>query len=223
MLDTTHASIRSVANEAENFLRLLAPRLLEQLLYLSLQSGGDGDGAAEPQAYREGIKFLDQAGAYLDRTFEKSFLQVSDKLPTDIAFARDRIASSLSAIRKDMPDTLANVDKATISFISEKTRTELQPAVDDLMQTLFEQAVLAEESAAKKARDVDESAIGQIDLIISKINLIAINASVEAARAGEVGRGFAVIAAEIQDLSNQSKGVVERIRKDMGMSKSSSF
>ncbi len=47
--------------------------------------------------------------------------------------------------------------------------------------------------------------IGKINNIMNKTKLLSLNSSIEAARAGEAGRGFAVIASEIQKFSDQSR------------------
>lgn len=49
--------------------------------------------------------------------------------------------------------------------------------------------------------------------ISSQTSLLALNASIEAARAGEAGRGFAVVATEIGNLSNQTSDTVSNINE----------
>lgn len=54
---------------------------------------------------------------------------------------------------------------------------------------------------------------GFIKEIADETKMLGLNAAIEAARAGEAGKGFGVVAQEIRNLSEQSKGTVPKIQE----------
>lgn len=71
---------------------------------------------------------------------------------------------------------------------------------------IYQQTLTTNESAMKI-----KEATNLISSIADETNLLSLNASIEAARAGEAGRGFSVVASQIQKLAEQSNDSARQI------------
>ncbi len=116
------------------------------------------------------------------------------------------------ASRLQQSSALASENVEKITALNVELEEELQKAGTDISTVGddVERTVNNTFDILNSFKDV-EKMIDDIAKIAKQTNLLALNASIEAARAGESGRGFSVIATEIQKLATNSKEVSDHI------------
>jgi hypothetical protein len=206
---------RDIANEVEAHVAPLPRRMLTHLLALALQKGQGQPAASQPET-DDPIQAIDAAETFVKTEFATRFPMAAGDLSPDLEKATSTLQTAIRGVMQqlDLGDGMLN--SSALTGLAGRIDESVAPAVADFLRALFDQVVAHEKSTAKRAESVDSQALSQIDAIARQINFIAVNAAVEAARVGAAGKGFAIIAAEIKSLSQQSQKAVERIRSEMG-------
>lgn len=189
MLATIDKTIREVQSESQN----LANDATE-LLSLSHKTNASTDDVAHT------ITAIAEVTGSQAQDTEKSVAQVRDL--SEVVSELKQLVTLMS----DKSNQSARLNKNNLSLtksVEANWEKELQN-----MQTLLDKV-----SAMNNSIQDISQIINVINGISQQTNLLALNASIEAASAGKAGEGFAVVAAEIRTLAEQSKASTKDIVK----------
>lgn len=139
----------------------------------------------------------------------------NQKLSTDsISVAINQMTATIAEVSQMANLTSDKVKVAnTLSADSEQEAKDTMQTIDNLIEQLTQTGNLV--SNLNNEASQISNVLKVIEGIAEQTNLLALNAAIEAARAGEQGRGFAVVADEVRNLSKRTQESTGQIQQQI--------
>ena len=165
-----------------------------------------GEVLKRTQASRQSAAGLSSLAGQLSSTFQEVARNVSD------------INDSAGTVRQEVQSIAEECSDITAYTAQMNARADaMQQSAQSSAETTgakTEEILSSLNDAIEKSKSVNQikNLTGDILAIAQQTRLISLNASVEAANAGTAGKGFAMVAREVRDLSNSTQETAGRIQ-----------
>ncbi len=179
----------------------------------------------------EYVADLDSCFNQETRYFQQELLQLQSVLADAISTMSNSFTNLHELISKQSDEVLSLVSDQRDSEEAEQCRFCLKEFITETSEVIdffldYIQQVNSQSQEMFTAINHVDNRMGEIEKLLSNLqeiadqtNLLALNAAIEAARAGEAGRGFAVVADEVRNLSKNSDKFSEEIKSVVNTSK----
>lgn len=121
------------------------------------------------------------------------------------------LTNQVRGASQNMTETLS--DSADTGKTADTAFQSAKGRIDHLIETVT--TISEQSSGLQSALAEVRAATRVISDIAGKTSMLSINAAIEAARAGEAGRGFAIVAGQVQTLAEQSSVAAKKINKSL--------
>jgi hypothetical protein len=163
------------------------------------------------------------------RLYKKAMPALFSSIVDYLNKTSDPMSETLVKIRTVIADFRSAVQKKRSSFEDKKDTTSLKEGIDQLRNHITSITDETSRSFTEVSEEIERlngrmmsilDIVANISDIAERVHVLSINASIEAARAGSHGKGFKVIADEIQRLSKETQTFVTTIGVTVGTTKS---